>query len=98
MIFSLYVGDFYFQPISPNPTTIKYLDSVNITFVLAQRSDGTFNRIGELQVLQYNAFGNFVGSHTAKSLGSFSQTYYLELDQAGVNTAGNYTISMYANL
>jgi len=77
---------------------IKFLDSFNIVFVFARRSDGIFNQEGELQVIQYNASGNYVRSHSAISLRTSSQTFSLELDQAGANTAGNYTISMYANL
>ena len=93
----LFIGDFYFQSLSPNPTMIKYLQPVNLTFMIALRSNGAFNTINTVEVFQYDASDNLVREHTARNLNTSSQTYNLNLGQAEVKTAGNYTISMYAN-
>ena len=89
---------FYFQSLSPNPTTLTYFQPVNLKFVLALRSDGIFNGIETVGAFQYDAFGQSVGVYELRRVEGSSQIFVLELGHAGLNTAGIYTISMYANL
>ena len=94
----IYVGDIYFQPLSPSPLVVGYFQPVNLTFLLAIRSDGISNRLSKVPVFQYDASGNPVMQlHEAVALESSSQLFTLELGYAGQHTPENYTICMYSN-
>ena len=77
---------------------VGYFQPVNLTFLLARRSDGIINAYSEVAVFQYDASGNPVmqmQQHKAVALGSSSQVFTLDLGHAGQHTPENYIICMY---
>ena len=93
-IFVFLIGIFYFQPLTPISITVQYSQPVNLTFQVAENSNGTVNRFERLTVFQYDSDGNSVGKKLAERLEGSTQVYVLDLDQAGISTSGSYVICM----
>ena len=95
------IDDFYFQSLSPNPLVARYFQPVNLTFLLAIRSDGIRNGFDTFESLpavsQYDVDGNRLGVHEVTVHETSSQVFILDLVYAGLHTSGNYTICMYTN-
>ena len=96
-IFYHSVGEVYFQSLSPNPTVVTFLQPVSLTFLVAQNSDGISNSITSLTVVGVNINGLLALLETNR-LEASSQIFTLDLGDATVETAGNYTARKYADL
>ena len=76
----------------------RYFQPVNLTFLLAIRSDGIVNDFESVSaVFQYDTDGNPLGLHKVTAHGTSSQVFMLDLGYAGLHTSGSYQISMYTN-
>ena len=93
-IFIFLIGIFYVEPLTPISIAVKYFQPVNLTFQVAENSNGTFNSIERLPVFQYDPDGNNVGTKLAERLEGSPQVFVLDLGQAGPSTSGSYLICM----
>ena len=76
---------------------VRYFQPINLTFRVAQNSNGTFNEIERLTVFQYDSNGESVGRKLAERLEGSTQIFVLDLGQAEPSTSGSYLICMYCN-
>ena len=80
---------------------IRYFQPVNLTFRVAYNSDGIEDEYASVQpVFQRNLNGDPVEQQNrARRLEGFplQQIFVLDLNYAGVDTSGTYTICMFTN-